>query len=129
MSTSRLTLYVLNRHNLLKMSDVAQMAGVSRQAAWKAASAGEIAGTTRSEGGQFLVTRDGAEEWAMNKKALWRDQQRVRAARDRARFHKRTAVSGVIGIHGIRQDFDIWLRRVGGAEGILKQDKEDVQEV
>lgn len=41
----------------------------------------------------------------------------------------RQQTHGIINIHGIRQEFEIWLRRVGGVEGILKMDKEHVAEI
>lgn len=36
---------------------------------------------------------------------------------------------GIISIHGIRQEVDIWLNRVGGIEGILKMDKPHQDEI
>jgi hypothetical protein len=37
--------------------------------------------------------------------------------------------TGVITIHGIRGLFDVWIRRVGGLEGILKMEPEIRQEI
>jgi len=36
---------------------------------------------------------------------------------------------GIIGIHGISQEFDIWFRRVGELDGIMKMDKEHQDEI
>lgn len=36
---------------------------------------------------------------------------------------------GIIGIHGIRQELDIWLNRVGGIDGILKMDQAHQDEI
>lgn len=36
---------------------------------------------------------------------------------------------GIISIHGIRQEIDVWLRRVGGIEGLLKMEEDDRKEI
>lgn len=41
----------------------------------------------------------------------------------------RALKSGVITIHGIRQQFDVWLSRVGGLNGILKMDEDHREEI
>jgi hypothetical protein len=41
----------------------------------------------------------------------------------------RQQTRGIASVHGVRQDFDIWLRRVGGVEGIRKMNDEDVSAI
>ena len=36
---------------------------------------------------------------------------------------------GIVTIQGIRMEFDIWLRRVGGLDGILKMDRQSRHEI
>jgi len=110
-TTSELTVNILNPANLLTTSAVARLAGVSRITVWKAASHREISGTSRTPGGQFRFTREGAEEWARKVKKLRQDKKRRWASIRRARFLKREANRGVATIHGFRQGFDIWYRR------------------
>src|SRR6266496_2042471 len=99
-SIFRLTVNVLKPANLLTVSAVAQLAGVSRTSVWKAASAGEIRGAVRTRGRQFRFTREGAEEWAVKIKKLRKDKNRRRASIRRARFLERDAQAGVATIHG-----------------------------
>ena len=37
--------------------------------------------------------------------------------------------AGLITIHGIRAQFDVWIRRVGGLEGIMKMKPDFRQEI
>ena len=36
---------------------------------------------------------------------------------------------GLITIHGIRQQFDLWLKKMGGIEGVLKRDQDAIEEI
>lgn len=41
----------------------------------------------------------------------------------------RQETHGIVSVHGVRAEMDIWLRRVGGAAGILKQDEANIREI
>lgn len=43
--------------------------------------------------------------------------------------HSRQLKTGVVTIQGIRQSFDLWFKRVGGADGVLKMDQEHQEEI
>ena len=55
-------------------------------------------------------------------------RRKVQRRKQPESFQTRTN-TGVITIQGLRQSFDIWKRRVGGLDGILKMDPEYQQDI
>jgi len=100
----------------LSVEQIAQRTGLKRRQIANLARAGKIPGAVRRDGFHFeyRVCPELIEwiEWKTAKVAEQRHPKSPRAPREGG---------GVLNIQGIRVEFDIWLRRVGGVQGILKK--------
>ena len=108
---------------VLPVEQLAELVGLKRRQIAYLARNGKIPGVICPDGChfQYLVTPE-LLDWIE-----WKRHQLQR--RKQPKSCKTKTNAGVITIHGIRQSFDIWKRRVGGLNGILKMDPERQQDI
>ncbi len=108
----------------ISVEELAKTLGLRRRQIAELARDRKIPGAIRLDGYHYAypVTPDLLDwiEWKRHKV-----NQRKRAI-EQARPKP---TSGLITIQGIRQSFDVWKRRVGGLNGILKMDRECQQDI
>jgi hypothetical protein len=109
---------------VLSVEQLAELVGLKRRQIAYEARNGKIPGAIRPDGYHY--------EYRVTPELLdWIESKRRQVARRKhpsLRENRRTD-TGVLTIHGMRQDFDIWKRRVGGLSGILKMDRECQQDI
>jgi excisionase family DNA binding protein len=108
----------------ISVEELAKRVGLKRRQIAELARNGKIPGATRLDGYHYVypITSE-LLEWIEWKRRRVKQRQRpVKTA------HPKLA-SGVITIQGIRMEFDLWLRRVGGLDGILKMESEVLQDL
>ena len=105
------------------VEELAKRTGLKRRRIAQLAADGKIPGAVRLNGYHFV--------YPLTPKLLdwieWKRHQVQR--RKQPKIFKTKTNAGVITIQGIRQEFDIWKRRVGGLNGILKMDPECQQDI
>jgi hypothetical protein len=103
---------------VLTVEQLARLVGLKRRQIAYLAKSGEIPSVIRPDGYhyQYFVTPE-LLDWIE-----WKRRQ-VRRRNQPKSFPTRTN-TGVITVQGLRQSFDIWKRRVGGLDGILKMEPE-----
>jgi len=108
----------------ITVEELAKEVGLKRRQIAELARRGKIPGAIRPDGYHY--------EYRVTPELLdWIESKRRQVARRKhpsLRENRRTD-TGVLTIHGMRQDFDIWKRRVGGLNGILKMDRECQQDI
>lgn len=112
----------------ITVEQLAKMIGLKRRQVANLAKKGMIPGVSRPDGChfQYRLTPE-LRDWIERKRGeVTRRRvcgQSVVPKSGKALTH------GIIAIHGIRMEFDIWLRRVGGLEGILKMNRQSRDDV
>jgi hypothetical protein len=104
---------------LIPVEDLAKSVGLKRRHIAELARNERIPGAIRPDGYHrvYPVTPE-LLDWIE-----WK-RRRVQQRKQHVRNAKANLETGVITVQGIRQEFDIWLRRVGGLNGILKMPSE-----
>ena len=108
---------------LIGVEELAKRAGLKRRQIAQLARNGKIPGAIRPDGYhyEYRVTPE-LLDWIE-----WK-RRRIQRRKQPESFQTRTN-TGVITIQGLRQSFDIWKRRMGGLDGILKMDPEYQQDI
>ena len=102
------------------VEELADRVGLKRRQIAQLARDGKIPGAIRPDGYHFeYVVTPELLDWVE-----WKRRQVIRRKHPTERENRRTD-SGVITIQGLRQTFEIWVRRVGRLNGILKMELED----
>jgi len=109
----------LGEARVIGVEELAKEVGLKRRQIAELARRGKIPGAIRPDGYHYLypVTAE-LLDWI-----AWK-HHRVKQRRRPIEAAKPKAISGAITIQGIRQEFDIWSRRVGGLDGVLKMSPE-----
>jgi hypothetical protein len=104
--------------------ELAKRVGLKRRQIAELARRGKIANAIRPDGYHYVypLTPE-LLDWIE-----WKRRQ-VKQRRRPIEAAKPKSTSGVITIHGIRQEFDIWFRRVGSFDEILKMESEYLQDI
>jgi len=114
----------LQDYKSIGVEELAKRAGLKRRRIAQMARNGEIPGAIRLDGYHYTypVTPELLDwiEWKHRK---------VQQRKHPAKTAKVKPTIGVITVHGMRQDFDIWKRRMGGLDGILKLDPKARQDI
>jgi hypothetical protein len=119
-------MHIAHRHNagFINVEELAKRVGLKRRQIAELARRGKIPGAIQPDGYHYVypITRELLDwiEWKRLKV-----QQRKR----RVKKAKVNLETGVITVSGIRQEFDIWLRRVDGVHGVLKMESEILQDL
>ena len=101
------------------VEELAKRVGLKRRRIAQMARNKEIPGATRPNGYQYIYpATPELLDWIE-----WK-RRKVQQRKQRNGTSRVKLTTGVITIQGIRQEFDIWLRRVGGIDGILKMGPE-----
>ena len=113
----------LEEQKLIGVEELAKRVGLKRRQIAKLARNGKIPGAIRPDGYhyEYRVTPE-LLDWIE-----WK-RRRIQRRKQPESFQTRTN-TGVITIQGLRQSFDIWKRRMGGLDGILKMDPEYQQDI
>ena len=112
----------------ITVEQLAKRIGLKRRQVANLAKKGGIPGVSRPDGChyQYRLTPE-LRDWIERKRSeVTRrrvQRQSVVPNSGKARTH------GITTIHGIRMEFDIWLRRVGRLEGILKMDRQSRDDI
>jgi hypothetical protein len=107
----------------LSVKQIARLTGLKRRRIAELARQGEIPGAIRRDGYHFEYrVSPSLFEWIEWKAARVEERKRPKPKQSPA-FNR---MGGVLNIFGIRQEFDIWLRRVGDADGIRKMEREEI---
>jgi len=114
----------LQKAQFISVEELAKTVGLKRRQIAQLGRDGKIPGAIRLDGYHYAypVTPELLDwiEWKRRK---------VQQRREPSKTGKVNLTSGVITIQGIRQSFDIWLRRVGGLDSILKMEPEYRQDI
>jgi transcriptional regulator with XRE-family HTH domain len=102
----------------LTVEDLAKKVGLKRRQIAELARREKIPGVSRLDGYHYVypITPE-LLDWIEWKRRQVQQRKQPKSSKTKTNV-------GVITIHGIRQSFDIWKRRVGGLDGILEMDRE-----
>ena len=120
-------MHIAHRRNRvgITVEELAKRVGLKRRQIAELARRGKIPGANRPDGYhyEYPVTPE-LLDWIE-----WKRRQVERRKQPDSESRKIRTNTGVITIHGIRAEFDVWIRRVGGLEGILKMKPELREEI
>lgn len=107
----------------ITVEQLAKQIGLKRRQVANLAKKGEIPGVIRPNGCHYQYPFTPAlRDWIQRKRSEVK-RRRVRG-QSVVPQSARALTRGISSIHGIRMEFEIWLRRVGGLDGILKMERQ-----
>ena len=111
---------------ILTVEQLSKLVGLQRRQVANLARKEKVPGVTRPNGWHY--------QYRMNPDLrIWIQVKRSEVARKKRPpaipNAKRHPMGGLASVHGIRADFEIWLRRVGGLAGILKMPSDNIMEI
>ena len=110
--------------DLITVQQVAKIIGLKRRAVAYLAKKRDIPDVTSTDGCHYAYRNTPRfRNWAERKR------REVKAKKRPLIFRTQRNDVGVLTIQGIRMEFDIWLRKVGQLEGILKMEEEIQDEI
>jgi hypothetical protein len=106
------------------VEQIAKMTGLKRRQIAYLARKDDFPRVARPDGyhNEYPVTPQ-LLAWIARKKQKVANRKRPKARR------KPNRASGIISVHGLYFEFQIWLRRVGGADGIMTMQRDEIQEI
>lgn len=119
-------MHIAHRQNVefIGVEELAKRVGLKRRHIAQLARDGKIPEAIRLDGYHFAypLTRELVDwiEWKRRK---------VQKRKQPSKTAKVNLTTGVITVPGIHQEFDIWYRRVGGRDGILKMESEILRDL
>jgi hypothetical protein len=110
--------------DFISVEELAKRVLLKRRQIAQLARDGKIPGAIRPDGYHYVypVTPELLDWIEWKRRRVQRRKQPVKKA-------KVNLETGVITVQGIRMEFDLWLRRVGGLDGILKMESEVLQDL
>jgi hypothetical protein len=114
----------LENVEIIPVEELAKSVELKRRQIAELARNGKIPGAIRPDGYHYVypVTPE-LLDWIE-----WK-RRRVQQRKQRVKKAKVNLETGVITVQGIRQEFDILLRRLGGRDGILKMESEILKDL